>query len=238
MLNDELLWEYINCFYGYGRWSAPFWFIGMEEACRFEVGAINQRLKVWKESGARSLEDMPIFAPAVGCDWHGDAARLQPTWGKLIRVLLRIKGVEPTHQALLQYQREHLGALGGETCLAEMFPLPAPGLKDWGYGRVSDLPILSSRETYSDALANERIKFLRSKIQEHHPRCVIFYGTTYLRYWRKISTEPLVSKPLLLHGGSERTHYFAMQHPAARHAREYFDDVGSWIRTALPTETC
>jgi len=33
MLNDTLLREYIGVFYGYGRWDAPFWFIGMEEAC-------------------------------------------------------------------------------------------------------------------------------------------------------------------------------------------------------------
>jgi hypothetical protein len=131
MLNDTLLRDYIEMFYGYGRWDAPFWFIGMEEACYFTLEHINQRLATWQARGKKTLESMEQFAPAIGCDWHGEHAKLQPTWRNLVLVLLRAKGCTVSNQILLDYQRTDLGTHAGETCLAELFPLPSPKITHW-----------------------------------------------------------------------------------------------------------
>jgi hypothetical protein len=126
MLNPALLSDYCEKFFGYGRWTAPIWFIGIEEAGGHNEAEIERRLETWSARGRLDLEDAPSFYPACGnAAWHGTGATLQPTWEQLIRMLLRGRGVEDTKAALLDYQQK-LGASTGETCVIELLPLPSP----------------------------------------------------------------------------------------------------------------
>ena len=44
LLNDQLLTEFFQNFYGYGNYRGQFWFIGMEEGSGNSFSEINTRL--------------------------------------------------------------------------------------------------------------------------------------------------------------------------------------------------
>src|ERR1700690_2025758 len=114
MLNPSALNNYIGSFFGYGRWSAPIWFVGIEEAGGRTEREIEQRLAVWGARGKNELEDPPAFYPKSGnAAWHGGNATLQLTWTQLIRILLIAQGKLDSPSAILDYQRNRLGTADG-----------------------------------------------------------------------------------------------------------------------------
>src|SRR5436190_23890805 len=124
-LSSELLTEYGNQFCGLGSWNAKVWFIGIEEVGGESIDEIQKRLDVWEERGKKALENAPAFYPACGLKkWHGPGAKLHDTWKQLTRMLLLARGEADSEKALLDYQRTGLGSANGETCLAELLPLP------------------------------------------------------------------------------------------------------------------
>ncbi|SRR5260221_4875863 len=126
------LQTYTNQFFGFGRWDAPVWFVGIEEAGNPTPEQLNHRLSVWDQRGRRSLEDAPTFYPAVGqVYWHGDHAHLQRTWRQLIRMLLLARGERDTEVALLACQQNLFGTFSGSVCLTELSPMPAPSHRRW-----------------------------------------------------------------------------------------------------------
>jgi len=70
-----------RCF-GYGRWEAPYWFIGPEQAqAREENDDLKYRLRAWLQLGAGELCDCRDFPSLIGEEsWHRGKPRLQPTW--------------------------------------------------------------------------------------------------------------------------------------------------------------
>ena len=81
MLTAETLDKYVSLFFGYGRWTAPIWFVGIEEAGGRDELEIERRISLWNARGRKELEDAPSFYPETGNDrWHGGTAILQPTW--------------------------------------------------------------------------------------------------------------------------------------------------------------
>jgi len=63
---------YCKQFFGYGRWDAPVWFVGLEEAGAGTQEELQARLSAWDQRGRRELEDAPAFYPACGQpQWHG-----------------------------------------------------------------------------------------------------------------------------------------------------------------------
>src|ERR1035441_10231370 len=99
-MNDEL--EMAERFFGFGRWDAPYWFIGPEPG-----GSINDiRARVWKDQfGKGNLLDCKAFHDALvgamrekGIDpksidkvkklvRESPKPALQPTWRRLILLL-------------------------------------------------------------------------------------------------------------------------------------------------------
>ncbi|MCA9909957.1 MAG: hypothetical protein KC519_14970, partial [Anaerolineae bacterium] len=88
-LNDALLKRFMHGFYGYGNLHAPFWFVGMEEGGGKSFDEIATRLRVWQMRGEKLTEDVMDYHVDIGMpDFFYDKIKLQPTWAKLIRVLL------------------------------------------------------------------------------------------------------------------------------------------------------
>jgi len=160
--------------YGYGRWDAPYWFIGMEPG---------------GDDDLKSYEAREALAPdrtgLIDCRrhhmsstdpkwtrWHRDGPRrTQPTWRRLIQVLLGYKG-EPTDlDSVCQYQRTDLGSLTGETAVVELGELHAPGL-------ATKL----DRETYR----NGRIETLHDRLVEREPTFALCYGLTFREHFEKV----------------------------------------------------
>ena len=221
---------YCKQFFGYGRWDAPVWFVGLEEAGAGTPEELQARLAAWDQRGRRELEDAPEFYPACRQpQWHGPNATLQPTWRQLIRILLLARGEPVAEDALLEYQKRTLGAFSGNVCLTELSPLPTRNQTHWPYAAHQGLPDWAeTRAQFTDAFAAHRAATLREKIALHHPRAVVFY------FWKpRQSAEavaggdfhPVIPEQLL---GLNRngTAYFITGHPASGYPDSYFDKLG------------
>jgi hypothetical protein len=134
--------------------------------------------------------------------------------------------------AIREYQAQQLGRRDGETALLELYPLPAARLSHWPYASLSDLSVLRDRKTYHKALSSQRIGMIQALIDEHQPRFVVMYGTTYRKQWRQLYGGMLLMDvdAELLCGRRGRTEMLLITHPAAIGiTNEYFEAVGRYI---------
>jgi hypothetical protein len=104
--------------FGYGSWSAPYWFVGMEPGGEGD-GASHES---WERLGAGVLIDCKAHHLDCGFTrWHvGERPPTQPTWRRLIQLLLAYKGEETDLDAVARYQRDRLRASGDETAIIEL----------------------------------------------------------------------------------------------------------------------
>jgi len=138
---------FIERFFGYGTWSAPVWFIGMEEGGGASLAEVETRIGTWQARGANELEDLAEFHRAIGVTRHfGERPALQSTWAKLIRVLFGLRGEAADTERVRSYQATQLGRQGSETALVELLPLPSPSTSHWLYRDISDISYLATRE--------------------------------------------------------------------------------------------
>jgi hypothetical protein len=117
-------------FFGYGRWSAPFWFVGPEAGMARDGDDLVSRYESW-----RGLD----FQPVVDCaahhegfrfrKWHQQHPPTQATWRHLIRLLLTYQGKPNDLEAIRTYQRDQWGSQTGETCVIELAGLPSPNMR-------------------------------------------------------------------------------------------------------------
>lgn len=162
--------------YGYGRWDAPFWFIGPEPGMKQEEGDnLLARCQAWQLLGSPELLDCVAHHRAFGhMTYHTRTMRMkipvetetmrpptQDTWRRLIRLLLAFKGERTDHDAIGDYQCDAWGSASGETCLLELSALAARSLL-----------VKRDRTTFR----RERSEHLRMRLLENAPRFVIMYG--------------------------------------------------------------
>ncbi len=236
MMNDPLLNHFIHTFYGYGNYSADYWFIGMEEGGGQSLDEINRRISFWQARGQRELEDVRAYHEELGlAQFFREPVKLQRTWAQLCRIVLASKGEPQDIHAIKTYQKDKLGRLEGATCLMELLPLPSPGTDRWYYGDWSKLAFLSSRSLYRDEVLPMRIKNLKERIEKWQPKFVVFYGTGYWDHWVEITeTSFLRIEP---HGfglaKKDTTCFLIIQHPAAKGvSNEYFQSAGKLLFTS------
>ena len=237
-LDDQLLQDFMDGFYGYGNYNAPYWFIGMEEGGGNSIEEINRRLMTWERRGRREVEDVADYHREFGISKYWEAKPpLEATWNKITRILLASKGAPPTTEDVRMYQRDHLGREGKETCLLELLPLPSPSTNHWLYADGSHLPTLADRQIYRDWLIPIRIKRLHARILEHRPPFVIFYGKTYLEHWQAIvGAYPLLRvEDLDIYKAKDQdTLYIVTNHPVATGVTNaYFHAVGSILKAEM-----
>ncbi len=240
MLKSTAFNKYLEVFFGYGRWSAPIWFVGIEEAGGRTERELEQRLAVWAARGRKELEDAPACYPVSGHrGWHGEDAKIQPTRKQLIRLLLLARGECADDKAILAYQSAQLGSFAGDTCLTELLPLPSPDTATWNYGRWSDLEQLRSRQSYMARMLAPRAAVLKRRCADYQPSVVIFYGlelpdgTSLLPFWSRIAggwfDQAIERKKILLFRQNHKTFFFATRHPACE-SRDYFSEIGAFLR--------
>jgi hypothetical protein len=232
LFDDQLLSEFVQNFYGYGNFSGQFWFIGMEEGGGNSFVEINTRLTAWANRGRSELEDVAEYHKDIGVmDWFNEKPKLQPTWNKLIRILLSSSGETPTTEQVREYQKTLLGRLTGDTCLLELLPLPSPSMGQWLYAQYSRLPYLRDRETYRQECIESRIVHLQDRVDQYQPKAVIFYSLSYQEYWRKIARVDFHQNSEKIHFGCNASTLFVMtKHPAAQGVTsEYFYQIGQLI---------
>jgi hypothetical protein len=181
LLSADLLAAYMRTFYGYGAWTAKYWFIGMEEGGGDSLEEIERRITVWHDRGERDLEDLRDYHLAIGVpQYFGARPKLQRTWRALMRVVLTADHARVDPDALRAYQRNLLGrlpaSLNAGTALIERLPLPAPGkTAPWLYGQ-SGIAALRTRAEYEAALGPPRTQAILDAIDHFQPRAVVTYG--------------------------------------------------------------
>lgn len=236
MLNDQLLTAFMQQRYGYGTYAGKYWFVGMEERGATSLADARKRLETWQMCGGHELDNLAKYHIALGKgELFQNPPRLQKTWNKLVRILLSVDGEEPTLDDVKAYQRDWLGRFQGDTCLLELFPLPAPDTNKWPYAEWSRLPHLASREAYRKHLVEMRVEHIRRRLEEYQPEVVVFYGLGYRRWWQQIAaelifTEEKVKGHRVLFGNGTHSIFAMIAHPVAPGVpNDYFHEVGNRI---------
>lgn len=107
LLDDELLQAYADTNYGYGNYQGSYWFVGMERGGGGSFKDIAKRLKVWKQLGQNELDDLCQYHVDLGVHWlFGECAKFQPTWNKLIRIVLSAEQQSATSEYFHQVGRQ------------------------------------------------------------------------------------------------------------------------------------
>lgn len=241
MLDSTLLTPYINTFYGYGTYTAPYWFVGMEEGGGNSLDEVAERITRWHKRGQPELRDPRgyNFDPSTSTSpWFGPNPRAQTTWKQLIRILLVAEGRPSSLQEIKAYQRDHMGSLDGETCLLELLPLPSPSTWHWHYREYASLlPQLGTRADYMTHYAPSRAAHLKKQVSQHTPKVVVFYSFNwwYRQWWDLIAGVPFAPKDAsggnnVLLGANSTTKFAIVKHPASRGiSNRYYDDAGKLL---------
>lgn len=193
---EELFNAYVNQFFGYGRWKAPYWFIGIEEGGAANVDLLQSRMRCWEDFGRASLMDLKHLA--LGAGFHnlfpnGLLPNLQPTWRQLIRLLLSHHGVIAGNPEIGEYQSARWGRqisapdnLLGEICDLSMLPLPQT--RPWPYRGYLELEWLRTHSAYKRQLIEQRATSLRGRILANRDtiRWIVFYGFSYQQIFEEM----------------------------------------------------
>jgi hypothetical protein len=233
VLDTKRLKAFMHRFYGYGSWSAPLWFVGMEEGGGNSLQEVERRLTAW--SGG-DLEDLREFHRRTGFIRHHEGqVALQSTWAKLIRIALCADDRPADTEAVRQFQQNELGRAGGATTLLELFPLPSPSTRHWTYGDCG-IPEIATRDAYRNTLEEPRTTAIRARIDEHAPKAVVFYGMGYRPYWERIAeiTIAPVEGERFSSAGRGSTLLLLAPHPVATGVRnDEFCRIGRFLASEV-----
>jgi hypothetical protein len=176
--------------YGYGRWGAPYWFIGPEPGMHKDEGDnLLARCDAWARLGGRGLLDVRQHHQAFGLSKYFDRTipmkqpingrdmrpPTQNTWKQLISLLLSYEGKRNDIDAIGDYQADEWGSAKGETCVTELSALAAQSLST----------ARGDRKTFRTA----RSEHLRTRTLENAPKFVVMYGggKELVPYWNLIA---------------------------------------------------
>lgn len=223
MINKQLIENRIDNFLGYGNLDSDIWFIGMEEGLGDEKTLekrflrTNNKRVVDIQDDIKGITDHEI--------WFSENLRIQPTWSKLIRILLVLNSEEgDDREKIREFQKNCFARKDSNHCILELMPLPCKSTKDkdWVYHKLCDIPYLKTREEYFDRIMPKRIDLFEKLLkEENNPQTVIFYSFTYKNKWEEIIgcsfqiTSRNNDNYIYFHD-SAKTKYFVIPHPTAR----------------------
>jgi hypothetical protein len=172
--------------YGFGRWEAPYWFIGPEQGQAHEEGSdLNPRARAWLQLGGGELCDCREYHALIAeLRWHREQPRLQPTWRPLMLLLMSHLQRPTDNDSLRNYQRDSWGIAGGDTCVIELSGLPA-----------HNLTVERDRRSFRE----ERIARIQRRLSQHNPRLVVMYGQ---QDWRAIAGQEFPRNGTLRQGAT------------------------------------
>jgi hypothetical protein len=172
-------------FYGYGRWEAPYWFIGPEEGGDHPA----ERVEVWRLLGAQKLCDCREFHLCIGekvpeyKKWYRKNPRpappLQFTWRKLMLLMKAFRGEPYDNDSLRDYQYSWWGRKQGKTCVIELSGLPAP---DGKKAEQLKLQLFSPKEF--EEIRQRRIDFICQEMLKQERELVVIYGKEQWKHWK------------------------------------------------------
>ena len=165
--------ERVLTFEGYGRKTAPYWFLGIEEG-----GGSMEQLR--ERATFDAVEDLSTLAKTgLLKSMHQHV----PTWRVMSKLIMAMQGTPgwQDSSSAREYQATKLGRADGDTFLTELMPLPSPSTAVWPYDSI-----FPSRNEYYAEVRPSRIKWLRSEVREFQPSFVICYGKGNWPYYENI----------------------------------------------------
>jgi hypothetical protein len=202
--------------FGYGRWEAPYWFVGMEPGGTDD----HATYEAWEKLGGTELIDCCAHHLASkNTKWHGsDFPPMQPTWGRLIELVLGYEGKPADLKAVKAYQRRKWGSLEGDTASLVLSALHAPDLE-------TDVARGLHRE--------QRVATLEKRLKQHAPKFVVFYGKSYADFYASIAGTKLIPNGYAWQG---KTLCALVQHPTAAisgRSKGWWSEKGREIHTYI-----
>jgi hypothetical protein len=225
----SLLMDMARNWYGYGRWDAPFWFIGPEPGMDpKENNELWPRYLAWMNLGGGELVDAKEHHFGFGFyDWHCEIppARPQSTWSRLIRLLLSCRnGRSPDPDEVLAYQKQFWGMRNGETCVIELCSLAA-----------NKLSVAKAIEFNADELRTARIAQIQERIAFYKPLAVVMYRRLGRESWSRIAGREFSDTREIVQILNYKTLAVFADHPVSKEgvSNEYWDTLGSDLRQRL-----
>jgi hypothetical protein len=195
VIEPNKLRHWIENFYGYGSWDAPFWFIGYEESggdLPEEVAdKVNYFISAHPAEDAALCDIRELYSHAA-IRWDGPKGekfknrfdfRFGPeavqhgVWKNLIRFIHGYRGKKVSD--LLSYQQKtFVSASSPDAALIPLYPLPSPHGHSWYYSWL-DMPsmdFIKSRDRYEAKVYPTRIRHILNQIGQHKPEVVLMYG--------------------------------------------------------------
>ena len=220
----------IKNFLGHGDLKSDLWFIGMEEG---HDGTLNDVQKKFIRTHGKS-----VFDPRPSLRWFGKNARIQPTWGKLIRILLATKypkRMAMDKERVRSFQVEYFGKKKAGHAMLDLMPLPCGSVNKWLYAKLG-IKHLDSRSAYQSRYRPKRITLFRKLIVKYKPKAVVLCSFSHLSsVWPSLAGGSFkkirINGSKLYHRKSGFTRYFVVPHPAARQGirNQYWFAVGRRI---------
>ncbi len=210
-------------FYGYGRWDAPYWFLGPEAGMSKDgIDSLFARYESWKQLGCAPVVDCEKHHRGFGfTKWHRHHPPTQATWRQLIRLLLAYKGLPADTEAIREYQRTQWGSETGETCVIELSGLAAPSM-------------LEERDRAT--FLSRRIDQIRQMVREHSPLFVVMYGESHRATWERIADSRFDSNGLCWMGTTVvaiAVHPTAPRPAAKGLVNEYWVSLGRLLQSTV-----
>ena len=194
LIEEKALKNWIDNFYGYGAWHAPFWFIDYEESGGDSREEVAEKLNyfyhlqiadaptlcdirelyrhvAFRVEGPRALKFANLYDQRFGSH-----ATLHGAWKNLIAFEHGYRSEKLPD--LLAYQK-NLFALpsASNEALVVLYPLPAHS-HAWYYAWLDlpQLPFLKSRASYEQNVYSSRMQEILKNISVYNPEVVVMYG--------------------------------------------------------------
>lgn len=189
-ISKPLLTDFITNFFGYGNLNSPYWFIGKEEGGGKDLEENFRRILTWEALGRTMTVDNFDYHQRLGFTPH-QFTRIQPTWTKLIQILLVLEGKDPLSKDLRrQYQSNHLGRLDSDHCCLELMPMASRSTSIWLWQELfNEYFGHNDRQDYFNKVVPARRARLIALISTYKPKAVVFYSSqqNYISEWSAIA---------------------------------------------------
>lgn len=188
-ISKDLLSDFMSNFCGYGNLHSPYWFIGKEEGGGATLEENFQRVITWESMGKTTTVDSMDYHLKLGYT-DREMTRIQPTWTKLIQILLTLDGKGASKEDRRRYQSYKLGRTDSNHCLLELMPMASRSTSLWLWQSIfHDYYGCADRKSYFAAVAPQRRQKLKALIEEYAPKVVVFYSNhaRYIAEWNQVS---------------------------------------------------
>jgi hypothetical protein len=188
-VDGNSLRTFVSDYFGYGNLNSPYWFIGKEEGGSVTLAENNLRISKWVDMGSPTTLDTYVYHKNLGVSDY-EFSRIQPTYTKIIQILLHLDGSGSDMDVRRAFQAGKLGRVDANHALLELMPLASRSTGLWLWKeQVSKALNLHTRKQYWETIMPKRIVALKDLIAKYKPKLVLFYSTQsdYINAWSQIA---------------------------------------------------